>query len=311
MIPKLFWTLFTVEALGLLYFIWCLIAEVRRGGPDAGIGSLAVLLVVVVGLVLGGIGLWYRSTGNSIALGVLLLPGVVMIAGSLRQAIITHQVNESFAGNEDFKRPGMRALANAIAKNDVEAVKAVIPAAGDLNVRGETGTPILLFAVASSGVKLEILQLLVDAGANPNIGRHPDRLLPLEQARDIDAVKLLLDHGADPNASGNNAPAWFDALSVDTDTNWQALQLYLAHGARFDGKNHRGEGPAGTAAQAKNWRALRRVLEAGARGANDKVLDEPILKRLAVELDFAKGSNENTADLEAAIALLTKETAGK
>ena len=311
MIPKLFWTVFTLEALGLLYFIGRLIAEVRRGGPDAGMGSLAILLVIVVGLVLGGIGLWYRSTGNPIALGVLLLPGVVLIVGSLRQAIVTHQVNESFAGNEDFKRPGMRALANAIAKNDVDAVKAAIPTAGDLNVRGETGTPILLFAVASPGVKVEILQLLLDAGANPNIGRDPDRLLPLEQARHIDAVKLLLDHGADPNARGTNAPAWFDALTAPTDTNWEALQLYLAHGARFDGKNHRGEGPAGAAAQAKNWRALRRVLEAGARGANDKVIDEPILKYLAFQLDIAKGSRENTADLEAAIALLTKETAGK
>lgn len=298
MIAKLFWTIATLEALGLVWIGVKLIKDLNRGGPGAGLGLLALLLVVAVFGGLGIVSFWFYKSRSLVPLIIVLIPIVTQAVGSLRTKGVTAQVEKSLAGNDDFSDPGQRALANAIARKDMNAVMAALPGAGDLNKRSSTGMTLLMFAVGPGG-KPEIIKLLLDGGANPNVTRA-DGLHALQLAGGT-STQLLLDAGADPNAKGTEGTVWLTALSIDTESDREALELYIKHGAKMDAKNHRGEGPAGAAAQAKNWFALRRVLEAGA-SREDVVLGEPLRAQVKLQLDIA-GANA-PEDLKEAAKIL-------
>ncbi|MEI7802409.1 MAG: ankyrin repeat domain-containing protein [Bacteroidota bacterium] len=60
---------------------------------------------------------------------------------------------------------GYTPLMNAASWGNIEAVKLLLAAGGDVHIKTKLGQPILALAITSC--KLEIIKLLVDAGANP------------------------------------------------------------------------------------------------------------------------------------------------
>jgi ankyrin repeat protein/tetratricopeptide (TPR) repeat protein len=97
------------------------------------------------------------------------------------------------------------ALSLAIYANDERTVSVILARKPDLEVRGEDNLTVLQFAVSSR--KDGIAELLLQAGANPNVYYDQDGNTPLHWAVDPKRkplVKLLLDHQANPNARNNS-----------------------------------------------------------------------------------------------------------
>lgn len=150
----------------------------------------------------------------------------------------------------------------------------------------------------------EIAQLLVAQGAEVNAATR-DGTTPLHFAVDhctINAMTLLLDHGANPNAivhdsvdplkNGCTALHLMIPGFEDDAQKIAALNLLLGHGAEINRRNSRGETPLFIAAYLGTPAVIRALLAAGADAA---IKDAEGRTPLAVS-DEAK-KTENTAAL--------------
>src|SRR5215469_14641375 len=124
----------------------------------------------------------------------------------------------------------------AIEKNSVKTVEALIKAGADLNKGSHK--PLIHAALWN---RLEILQMLLTAGANPDISAKDDEgergLTALMTATDlpekIEVFKLLLKHGANPHLATSKGKT---ALTYAVDyRNLAALEALLAAGAKPSG----------------------------------------------------------------------------
>lgn len=91
---------------------------------------------------------------------------------------------------------------NEDARIDRPAVVRLLVAAGaDVNATDEGGDSLL----TQYGIENDVLSVLLEFGANPNhIGNGGE--IPLEASRDADAVRMLLEAGADPWAMRRDRP---------------------------------------------------------------------------------------------------------
>ena len=108
-------------------------------------------------------------------------------------------------GHGDFILGGGRsALMWAAYRGDVAILKLLIDAGADVNAEGAMGTPLSQAAWANHTAAA---RRLIERGARVNQTAQMDGYTPLHWAasteeRDTALVKLLLDHGADPNRGG-------------------------------------------------------------------------------------------------------------
>ena len=123
----------------------------------------------------------------------------------------------SYVGQTVLPKGGWTALMYAARQGSLDAARALIEFGADMNVADEDGTPALTFAIING--HYDVAALLADKGADVN---QPDRTgaTPLYSAVDmhtlatsfgrpalapavtdgsVDAAKMLLAHGADPN----------------------------------------------------------------------------------------------------------------
>ena len=133
-------------------------------------------------------------------------------------------------------------LTTAAARNDAAEIRRLL-AAGRHADAGRDVTSALIRA-ARSGV-IEAMSALIGAGAN--VDRRDSRarwtvLLHAIHKRRVTAVRLLLEHGADPNAAtpGGVTPL---LMSAD-DPNPTIVTLLLAHGANPRIEGSRRQSPA-------------------------------------------------------------------
>jgi uncharacterized protein len=147
----------------------------------------------------------------------------------------------------------IRALIAHHANLNARMTRDELPLPGDFNARdGLAGaTPFFLAAAASD---LEAMRMLVEAGADPNVrdtlgvtplmvavGAHQyeSRLPP--ESRMIEAVKLCMDLGNNPDATdeGGQSAAHY-AVQMGAD---EVLQFLIEHGAKPDVADRRGRTP--------------------------------------------------------------------
>ena len=128
---------------------------------------------------------------------------------------------------------------------------------------------------------LEAVPLLLDWGVSVNFldpgwGDDTPLVFAVRGSHPVDMTTLLLDRGADPNGTSktSNKALWEAARSVHSEL----IPLLIAHGARIDARNDRGETPLMAAAGACAPWNIPALLSAG---ANPKLTDS--LGRTALE----------------------------
>lgn len=208
------WTLLGVLAVAaLVAFAMALTDRTRSPEASSGLGVMAaVLLLVLVAILAVFVNMAARrqSPAGLIALTLVLAwPLVVLVA---RPAVLAHkrQAVEREEGRVgDFTDPATRPMAQAIAAGDTATLLRLLGGQPPPTGRDRAGNDLLAYAVLMVRDRqggTGALRVLLDAGADPRRSRVSDTLdvvnfiIRGSSPTALEALQLLLEHGADPNA---------------------------------------------------------------------------------------------------------------
>ena len=179
-----------------------------------------------------------------------------------------------------------RALLIAAGQGDVTRVTELLDAHPDIlnlrgNLEGHTGRRSALhFAVAHE----EVVRLLLERGADPNIRDDGDNACPLHfvaENQNLAIMKLLVEHGADPIGAGDlhelEVIGWATAWDYVT-VNSEIVEYLLSHGARHN---------IFSAVAVGNADAVRTIVE-GSPADLDKPMDRTNHRRRPLHLAVIK-----------------------
>lgn len=173
MISRIFWSLFALESGAFVILLIWLFSRGSRGlGPEGPVGAWVIAIPPILLLLLAGIVLSVKSDGVKLmGIAIMGLPLLQIAVGPAWSAIQRHRLDRNLAGDESFTQPAQRNLAHAIRAHDVALVKSLIPDAGDLNreYNNETLLRSALVNADSSSASRQVVQALLDAGADPNV----------------------------------------------------------------------------------------------------------------------------------------------
>ena len=111
----------------------------------------------------------------------------------------------------------------------------LIEAGADVNIAKTNGETVIALAADSNNI--EMVELLLDSGADPNTTAHHG-LTPLSQAESPRIIELLLEHGANPNIPDSDGDLPIVARISNRDLE-STLVLYRG-GTDMDWKNKSG-----------------------------------------------------------------------
>ena len=156
-------------------------------------------------------------------------------------------------------------LHSATTDGIIDAMRWLLNHGADANIRSDNSwTPL---HAAASHAQIECVQVLLDHNANTNIQLDVHGYTPLYLAIDrredaLDVVRLLLEHGADPNLYKNSyfSPLHYASFLGRRET----VRLLLSYGAQVDAKNYRGLTPFQGAASHGHREIMKLLLEHGA-----------------------------------------------
>jgi hypothetical protein len=128
------------------------------------------------------------------------------------------------------------AIAAAACDGSADDLRKAIQAGGQINGEGLRRETPLVFAVACE--RREAIEILLDAGADPNLPRDADFFGPpmsvASEKADPKFLKMLLDHGGDPNAGiGYRHLAWNAMMIGHNRGDWRAWNLLLSAGLDY------------------------------------------------------------------------------
>lgn len=272
------WSLWGVLLLGLLVLGALALTE-RSPSPEAGrgLGAAVILLVVAGVLALGGAFHWATRTGSTgvqLTLIVLMLyPLVLLIARPAARGVFAWRAGRDLARQGDFREPHARALADAIARNDAAALRELLAAGPVPTARDRAGNDLLAWAVLSlcdGQAGLECLDLVLNAGLSArNATDAEGRPLILRillshyrVPRFLDAITLLLDHGADPDQ--------LDPVSQRTTLHHagvhpEIVRLLAERGADLERLDEYGQPPVVSFTNSRYWASALELVHRGVR----------------------------------------------
>ena len=253
------------------------LANFFKTGPEGPVGAIVLLIPPVILLIMAVI-VWLSGseTVAKVCLGIIALFLSPILTGPIRAKFRDNAANRLRQGDNSFSGP-QRELAHAILAGDLAKVRKQIPLAGDISKPYGAGETLLRFAVMNvgTGSTIEIVQALLDAGADPNVQAFQSSS-PLDMAifHGPPLVEILLKAGADPKTlDGVGRPLWWNSISHQKDLS--LLRLFLSHGVDLKIRNADG-GVVGFAAYHKNWPAVWLLMESGAPWKNEKQFDEEV-----------------------------------
>jgi len=147
---------------------------------------------------------------------------------------------EQRSGKWDFgDQPALFAVAQAIVKNDQDAIRAAAKALPDLQTPGRDGTTLLYFAVTQSWQRPELaeaVRTLLSLGADPNYtnGKRDSFAMANAVHASAPVLRAMLEAGGNPNTRNEFGEPmilknWY--LGYYPDQARARLELLLDHGA--------------------------------------------------------------------------------
>lgn len=245
-----------------------------KSGPNGGAVG-AWLLVLPLFFLLGTCVAFVAINSEALRIVCLMVAGCVFlaVAGVASMLLVVEPLQarrddaaraRARTGVDNFPEAAQVAFLKAVEDHDVEKVKALLPAVGDLN-KLDQGTTLFVFAVEraekwETKEDLAILEAMLKAGANPNVPEG--KALIAVHKKGTAAVKLMLEAGADVNYSYSTAPLWWQWLYGTEYTD--CIKLALAHGANVQARRD-DLGAVHRAVYGGSWEAVVMLIEAGAR----------------------------------------------
>ena len=279
MTTKLFWIIASLEFVAVVVFLVLILAGTLRTGPEGPVGAFVLLIPLMVVGVMGAVVFFSKSeTAAKVCLALLALQAVPFVVVPIYTAGRKRNSARMVSGDAFFTG-AKRELAHAIKAGDLAKVKELIPAAGNLNESSGDET-LLWFALDNArtgGARIEIVQALLAARADPN--RRVGDQLPLEISfyAGSELTEIMLKAGASPNSVDSaGQPAWWGALRIDGT---KILEHCLAHGADLSLKDDE-SGPVGYAVAGKKWAAALMLIERGASWKNDARYGQSVDERV-------------------------------
>ena len=300
MMTRIFWWLFALETGAFLVAMLYVLSKGSRGwGPEGPVGAWLLAIPPLVLIILAAM-VMVRKTDGAKLFGIVVmgLPLLQLAAGPVWSAYQRRSVDRSLAGDDAFKQRPQRDLAHAIHAHDAALAKRLIPAAGDLNTvyNDETLLRFALVNADSSDGSRQIVQALLDAGADPNVtpGQNVGNLVLA--IPDPGLTGMLLKAGANPNRiDSGDRPAWWDVLSDDSDAGFETLKLLLEYGADVSLRDREG-GPVAWAAyhawmsHISSWRVVQLLIEGGATWKDEQEFGRTVVDMFSDSLKEREGS---------------------
>jgi len=292
------WCIFVTEIACLIPIGWDLQRSIRGAYMVEDIG---LLLLLIATMALAGCAVAFvaaRSLGErAVFLAFLGIP--IFVWGSIQTA---NQIERQSRGQPTyspqydtniFTTPETKALGSAIDSSDLEKVKQILPTVKNLNQPLADNRTILSFAAARVyspiPARLEIVRLLLKAGADPNPAGISLIELAIRMTED-DLLRILLEAGSNPNAlDAKGRPVWWGEFEKGY---WEETRprMLLDHGA--DVKLRAGQqGPLSVAAAARRWDLAVLLIERGADWKQEKLdTDQLVSEKVLEEYKKAESS---------------------
>lgn len=160
-------------------------------------------------------------------------------------------------------------LIHAISNEDIDSIKALIANGVDLNAPDQWGhfsqqigeTPLM---IATRLDNIEIVQLLLSAGANVNILARSGASV-LHRSKTPETLEFLLKAGANPNVLIDDCYYGKENTLLHLDTRFpQMIDLWLRAGVNSNAKNAAGHTPLDIALRNQDLWSVELLLDAGA-----------------------------------------------
>jgi ankyrin repeat protein len=160
----------------------------------------------------------------------------------------TDMVQQMLAGRlPGAKEDGYYVLAKAASQGDLKTMRRLLSLGVDPNrapapdnFRNNLPGPIYDSPLdeAVAGKHVDAIMLLLAHGADPNVGKEPPLTIAVRKGN-FELAQLLLGHGADPNGARNDSKqaaslAEPPLIAAARTGNLELVQLLLAHGARIN-----------------------------------------------------------------------------
>jgi len=193
----------------------------------------------------------------------------------------------------------------AVRSNDLARVKALVGSSAEANARDEQGESPLLYAAAVGSV--DAMKYLLDKGADVNAQNGFGSTALMISATDLGKVRLLVEHGADLNrASKQGRTALFIAAMSDQSS--EIVRYLVAKGADLKAKDAFGNTILTAAATGNDLNTIRIALDAGMdvnaagpTGLTPLLLAAGYGNLEATKLLLGKGAKVNTVTSTAAL----------
>jgi ankyrin repeat protein len=184
----------------------------------------------------------------------------------------------SFVNLAMCQAPDARSLFDALGRGDASSVRAVVEKGPDINIRDADGNTLLLQAAVYTTVA--DLEFLLARGADVNAANHAGHTALMGAIPDLGKVKLLVEHGADVNASARGTTPLLMAAGIRSAGN--VVRYLIKQGADTKAIDAQGSDAVMVAALAGASDNLKILLSAGASGTNEaKPRQIPQAQRIA------------------------------
>ena len=164
--------------------------------------------------------------------GFCRTPAVAALAG--RHFQLAQVLHRNGSSVDPPGRLGVSTIHSAADYGDLEMVQVLLDYGVGVNTRNSSGSTPLDFALKYPHTRLDagVVRLLLDHGADPNVCAH-DSLTPLYRASQcgrIDIVRLLLEHGASVEVQDRQGDTPLDVASGEQRD--EIISLLLEHRAK-------------------------------------------------------------------------------